>query len=411
MSTSPVATLGDSLVLKEVMIDPYPTLCRLQREDPVHWCDAIGAWLFTRYDDIVPTFRNVCTYSNEGRLSKVVEYLPAESRAHYKVLEEHFRAKSLIFSDPPDHTRLRALVTKVFNATRVEEMRPRITELIDKLVGDALDRGHADVINDIAVPLPFTIVGAIIGVPASDQDNVKRWADELLAFQGLNKPPEAILKISQQALIDFRAYIGELIRERRRTPRADLLSSLVAAEAGGDKLTEQELTYTCITLLVAGHETTTSLIGNGLYTILRHPDQWDLLRREPSLLGSAVEEMLRFESPVGRQPRVVKDDIEVRGKLIRQGDVVFQMLNAANRDPEYFENPDEFDIRRQPNRHLSFGMGIHFCVGALLARTEAQILFQTLVERAPHIQLVDEKPDWDLRKPNSRMMHSLDVRF
>ena len=152
-----------------------------------------------------------------------MEYLPAESRAHYKVLEEHFRAKSLIFSDPPDHTRLRALVTKVFNATRVEEMRPRITELIDKLVGDALDRGRADVINDIAVPLPFTIVGAIIGVPASDQDNVKRWADELLAFQGLNKPPEAILKISQQALIDFRAYISELIRERRRTPRAELV--------------------------------------------------------------------------------------------------------------------------------------------------------------------------------------------
>jgi pimeloyl-[acyl-carrier protein] synthase len=411
MSTSPTASLGDLLVLEDVMIDPYPTLRRLQREDPVHWCDAIGAWLFTRYEDIVPTFRNVCAYSNEGRLSKVVEYLPAESRAHYKVLEEHFRAKSLIFSDPPDHTRLRALVTKVFNATRVEEMRPRIQELIGKLLDAALDRGQADIIQDIAVPLPFAIVGTIIGVPATDQEHVKRWADELLAFQGLNKPPEAILKVSQQALIDFRAYIGELIRERRRMPRADLLSSLVAAEAEGDKLTEQELTYTCLTLLVAGHETTTSLIGNGLYTILRHPDQWELLKREPSPINSAVEEMLRYESPVARQPRVVKEDIEVRGKLVRSGDVVFQMLNAANRDPEYFENPDQFDIRRQPNKHVSFGMGIHFCVGALLARTETQILFQALLDRAPRIELVDEKPDWDLRKPNSRMMHSLHVRF
>ena len=197
MATSPTASLGDLLVQKEVMIDPYPTLRRLQQEDPVHWCDAIGAWLFTRYEDIVPTFRNVCAYSNEGRLSKVVEYLPAESRAHYKVLEDHFRAKSLIFSDPPDHTRLRALVTKVFNATRVEEMRPRIQELIGRLLDAALERGEADIIQDIAVPLPFEIVGAIIGVPATDQENVKRWADELLAFQGLEASrPRRFWKIS-----------------------------------------------------------------------------------------------------------------------------------------------------------------------------------------------------------------------
>jgi pimeloyl-[acyl-carrier protein] synthase len=411
MATASENLLDEALVSETFLRDPYPILLSLQKEDPVHWSESIGGWLIARYEDILSTFRDVSVYSNAERLSKVVEYLPSESRARFKTLEDHFRATSLIASDPPDHTRLRSLVTKVFNATRVEAMRPLIQTIITGLLDAIEPSGKMDLIRDIAVPLPFEVLGTILGVPSADRDEVKRWADRLLAFQGVNKPPAAVLEVSQKALVEVRTYLSGLIKEKRRTPCNDLLSQLVAAEAEGEKLSEQELIYTSITLLVAGHETTTSLLGNGLYTILRHPDQWRTLQKNPALLPSAIEEMLRYESPVARQPRRVVRDTILGGKRIRGGQIVFQMLNAANRDPEYFSNPQQFDICRQPNRHLAFGMGIHFCVGAMLARTEAQILFRTLLERMPQIQLVDENADWDLRKPNSRMLHSLNLEF
>jgi pimeloyl-[acyl-carrier protein] synthase len=403
--------LDEVLVSTEFLADPYPTLHWLREEDPVHWSDSIGGWILTRYDDIVPTFREVTRFSNEGRLAKTVEYLPTEARAKFKPLEDHFRAKSLIHSDPPDHTRLRSLVTTVFNATRVEAMRPRMQAIVDQIVDTALRDGQMDVIKDLAVPLPFSVLGGILGVPLSDQAQVKDWADGLLGFQGSNKPAEAFLARAQKALIEIRQYLTELIKEKRRQPREDLLSHLVVAESEGEKLTEQELVYTCITLLVAGHETTTSFIGNGIYLLLSHPEQWRQLQEDPSLLNSALEEILRYESPVARQPRLMKQDAELGGKKISKGQVVFQMLNAANRDPAYFADPDRFNIRRQPNRHIAFGLSIHFCVGAVLARTEGQVVFRTIMDRLPNLRLVDDKPDWDLQKPNSRMLRTLPVLF
>ena len=411
MPTTSEKALDDSLVSDEFMQDPYPLLRQLREEDPVHWSDSIGGWILTRYDDIVITFKDTAHFSNEGRLAKTVEYLPAESRARFKPLEDHFRAKSLIHSDPPDHTRLRSLVTTVFNATRVEAMRPRMQAIVDQIVDTALREGQMDVIKDLAVPLPFSVLGGILGVPLSDQAQVKDWADGLLAFQGSNKPAEAYLARAQKALIEIREYLTELIKEKRRQPREDLLSHLAAAESEGEKLTEQELVYTCITLLVAGHETTTSFIGNGIYLLLSHPDQWRQLQQDPSLLNSALEEILRYESPVARQPRLMKQDAELGGKKISKGQVVFQMLNAANRDPAYFADPDRFNIRRQPNRHIAFGLSIHFCVGAFLARTEGQVVFRTVMDRLPNLRLVDDKPDWDLQKPNSRMLRTLPVLF
>jgi cytochrome P450 len=263
----------------------------------------------------------------------------------------------------------------------------------------------------LAIPLPVTVLAEIFGVPKSDVGLFKAWADGTLAFQGVNKPAPELLERSQTAILEIRAYMGELIKEKRRQPGKDLLSELVAAESEGDKLSELELRNSCVTLLVAGHETTTSLIGNGLYTLLRHPDQWHLLQDDPSLLTSAIEEMLRYESPVARQPRLLKQDAEMGGKQMRQGEMVFQMLNAANRDPAYFTDPDRFDIRRDKNRHIAFGLGIHFCVGAGLARTEGQIVFSTVIERLPNIRLVEATPNWDLQKPNSRMLKTLPVLF
>jgi hypothetical protein len=411
MLPSSVDALDELLVSKDFMEDPYPLLHRLRQEDPVHWSDSIGGWILTRYDDMVTTFKDTSHYSNEGRLGKAVAYLPAESRAEFKTFEDHYAQKSLIHSDPPDHTRFRGLITKAFTPRVVEAMRPRMQEIVNELLDRVQPSGQMDVIQDLAIPLPVTVLSEIMGVPKSDVHLFKGWADDLLAFQGVNKPAVEILRRSQNAIVGIRAYLGELLKDKRRRPGEDLLSELAAAESEGDKLSEAELLNSCITLLVAGHETTTSLIGNGLYTLLRYPDQWQLLQDDRSLLTSAMEEMLRYESPVARQPRLMKQDAEMGGKQLRQEEMVFQMLNAANRDPAYFDDPDRFDIRREKNRHIAFGLGIHFCVGATLARTEGQIVFSTVMERLPEIRLVGEKPDWDLQKPNSRMLKALPVRF
>ncbi|MBS1852460.1 MAG: cytochrome P450 [Acidobacteria bacterium] len=403
-------SLDELLVSPQFLYDPYPVLRQLREQDPVHWSDSIGGWILTRYDDMVTTFRAPNQYSNEGRLARAVEYLPAPSRAKLKAFEDHYHTKGLLHSDPPDHTRIRALVTKAFTPRMVEAMRPRIQAMVDTVLDAYQPVGGMDVIRDLAISLPITVVAQILGAPASDHLLFKGWADSLLSFQGVNKPSEAILLHAQEALLEIRAYLAALVKERKREPREDLLSQLVAAESEGDKLSEAELINTCITLLVAGHETTTSLIGNGIYLLLRH-QQWDTLRRDPALLAPAIEEILRFESPVARQPRLMKEDTELGGKAIRKGQMVFQMLNAANRDPAYFDGPDKFDVRREKNKHIAFGVGIHFCVGAVLSRVEGTIVFQTMLNRLPGLRLVDERPDWDLHKPNSRMLKTLPVLF
>jgi pimeloyl-[acyl-carrier protein] synthase len=411
MIGTPLTALDQKLISDEFLDDPYPLLRQLRTVEPVYWSESIGGWILTRYDDIVPTFRDVAHFTNHGRFAKAVEYLPSEARQKLAPFENHYRQKNLLQSDPPDHTRLRALIVKVFNANSIEAMRSMIRKVVNEVVDRVESRRQMDVIRDLAFPLPFSILGSIMGVPNTDQDRVKFWADELLLFQGVNRPPEAILLRSQAALLAMRSYLTGLVNEKRLNPGDDLISQLVAVEAEGTRLTEQELVSTCVQMLGAGHETTTSLIGNGLFLLLSHPNEWQKLRQNPSLLNSAIEETLRYESPVARQPRLIKGDVELGGKTLLDGQVAFQMLNAANRDPDYFPDPDTFDIERQNNKHIAFGMGIHFCVGAGLARTEAQEVFKAIMERLPNIQLVSDKPVWDLHKPNSRMLHTLEVTF
>lgn len=411
MPSASLNALDEKLVSDEFLDDPYPLLRQLQREEPVYWSESIGGWIVTRYDDIVPTFRDVAHFSNYGRFAKTVEYLPMTDRQKLAPFENHYRQKSLLQSDPPDHTRLRALMVKPFNATSIEAMRPKIRKIVNDVIDSVVSRGEMDVIRDLAYPLPFSVLGTIMGLPDERQDEIKHWADEILLFQGVNRPPVALLERSQAALLAMRSFLFELVNEKRRNPGDDVISQMVAAEAEGNRLTEQELVYTCVTIMGAGHETTTSLIGNGLYTILSHPEQWQKLRNDSALMGSAIEEMLRYESPVARQPRVIKDDVELGGKQLLKGQVAFQMLNAANRDPAYFTDPDTFKIERQNNKHIAFGMGIHFCLGAGLARTEAQEVFKAILERLPNIQLASEKAVWDRHKPNSRMLHTLPVVF
>ena len=397
------------LVTPDFVYDPYPLLHRLRAEAPVYWSEAIGGWLLTRYDDILVSFKDTSRFSNEHRLGKAVSYLPPANRAKYAAFEAHYATKGLLHSDPPDHTRMRLLVNKEFTPKVVEQMRPRIQQVVDGLLDAAAARGGMDVVPDLAEALPVGVIAEILGVPADERHLFRTWTDAILSFQGVNKPGEAELSRAQAALVDLRGYLEGMIAARRRRPHDDLLGKFVAVEADGQRLSEAELINTCVTLFTAGHETTLSFIANTVLLLLRHPDQAAAIRQEPALLGSALEESLRYESPVSRQSRLMKADVELGGQTIRPGDMVFQMLNAANRDPAHFAAPDRFDVRRQPNRHIAFGQGIHFCVGAPLARTEATIAIGTLVRRFPDLRLLDDRPDWDLEKRNSRVLRSLRV--
>ena len=406
--------LDATLVTTDFLADPYPALATLRAEDPVHWSDAIGGWMLTRYDDVVGSLLEVGRFSSEGRLAKAIDHLPAEAQARLPFFAAWYRRKSLIFSNPPDHTRLRRLVLKTgFLPGQVAAMRPRIQAIVDGLLDAVEADGGMEAIGDFAFSLPALVLCDLLGLPPSDRHRFRAWADGALAFQGVNKPSERTLAGAQQALVEASDYLVDQIERIRKAPEAHegLLSRLVGAEATGDGLTQDELIQTVFTLLVAGHETTTSLIGNGLLLLLQHPEQWRLLREDRSLLPSAIEEILRMESPVARLPRLVTEDVELRGRRLRAGQLIFQMLNAANRDPDQFTDPDLFDIRRSSNHHVAFGQGIHFCVGAPLARLEGQIAFQAIMDRMPAIRLVEEAADWDLEKPNSRVLKTLPVMF
>lgn len=411
MNTTLPANLEEQLVSKEFIENPYPLLHELREEAPVYWSEAIGAWLLTRYDDILVSFKDTDSYSNENRLGKAVEYLPPEKRAKYKPFEDHYATKGLLHSDPPDHSRLRSVIVKDFTPTVVEQMRPRMQAVVDGLIDAAEAKGGMDVVPDFAAALPTGVIAEILGVPPSDRHLFKKWTDAILGFQGVNKPGEEALMPAQDALMEIRPYLYNMIVERRKQPRQDLMSKFVAAEAAGGRISEPELLNTCVTLFTAGHETTLSLISNTIYTLLSHPDQLALLRKNPELLKATIEESLRYESPVSRQSRLMKKDAELGSQQLKKGQMVFQMLNAANRDPAYFTDPDIFDIQRQNNRHIAFGQGAHFCIGSTLARTEGFIAIGTLIKRLPNLRLVDPKPDWDTSKRNSRVLNKLPVTF
>jgi hypothetical protein len=411
MNTSVTSDFEARLVSPAELRNPYPLLHEMREKAPVYWSESIGGWVLTRYDDILVSFKDTASYSNENRLGKAAAYLPPEKRANFKPFEDHYKTKGLLHSDPPDHTRLRALVTKEFTPSVVEKMRPRMQKVVDDMIDSAIKRGSLEVISEFASPLPIGVISEILGVPPEDRHLLSGWADDMVAFQGVNRPSEADLTRAQNALAAMRPYILKMIEDRRRQPREDLISKFVAAESAGERLSEAELINTCVTLFVAGHETTIAAISNSIYALLSHPEQLALLRCHPDLLAPAIEEVLRFESPISRQPRRMKADAELGGNILKEGEMVFQMLNAANRDPAYFTNPDVFDIRREKNKHIAFGYGAHFCAGAVLARSEAFVAVGTFFRRLHGVQLVDIRPNWEINKRNSRVLKSLAVSF
>jgi cytochrome P450 len=288
-------------------------------------------------------------------------------------------------------------------------MRPYIAEVTESLLDKCADQGGMDVIGGLASALPVAVLCELMGLPASDRFLLHRWADQLLGFQGTNKPALDLLLAAQSAIVEIREYLGELLRARRKDPGTDLLSAFVMAETEPQGLSETEIINTCQTLLVAGHETTTSLIGNGLALLLGDRGQWQRLVDDRSLVRSAIEEIVRYESPVARQPRRVTQAVRFREVALREGDMLFQMLNAANRDPSHFDNPEVFRVDRDPNQHLGFGFGAHFCIGAPLARAEGEVAFMALLKRFPTLKMDDPVLAWDSSKANSRVLSSLTV--
>jgi cytochrome P450 len=297
--------------------------------------------------------------------------------------------------EPPDHTRVRRLVAKAFTPRRVEELRPYVQTLMDGLVDRAAGAGEFDLIAEIAEPLPVTVIAELLGVPESDRHLLRPWSAEICRMYELN-PTDDDARAAVGASAEFSAYLRDLSRERRRAPREDLISALTQVVEEGERLTEQELIGTCVLLLNAGHEASVNGTGNGWWSLFRHPDQLRRLRVDHSLVPTAVEELLRHDTPLQMFERWVLEDVEIHGHRVAKGQELALLFGSANRDPAVFDRPDELDVGRDHNPHMSFGAGIHFCLGAPLARVELQVSFGTLLRRLPALELVDE-PEW---KPN-----------
>ena len=381
------------LASTEFYNDPYPVYHLLRDEAPIYWSELWNAWVLTRYADVIAVVRDPGRFSNGIRVPRFLDQLPESERGRFQLLEHHFSLQ-IPHSDPPNHTRLRTLINKAFTARMVNGLQSRIQALVDELLDAVQDKGQMDVIWDFAYPLPATVIGEIVGMPAEDIDQYKKWSSNIMGFLGVTPPQPDFIGDAQQSIVELKEYVRHLIAQRRQRPHADLLGQLVMAEEQGDKLNEEELFAICAVLMSAGHETTTNLIGNGLLALLRYPDQFQKLRQEPALIEGAVEEALRYDGTAQRHMRVATEDIEMGGQQIGRHQIVFAMAGAANRDPAQFYDPDRFDITRQNNRHVTFGHGIHFCVGAPLARLEAKIAINTILRRLPRLQLATGSLEW-----------------
>jgi hypothetical protein len=375
--------------------NPYPHYRQLRESEPVHWCEPWGCWVLTRYADIVEVLQNHALFSNRGRVTNTIErQYPGDFLEKIKPLLSHF-AQGLINSDPPDHTRLRKLVQKTFIPKTLEALRPKIETMVAELLDNASGRSSFDLVKDFAYPLPVQVIAEMLGVPPSMRETFKDWSHTILQFQAVPKADPQTILVSQKALLEMRGYLYEVTQDRRKNPTEDLLGELVRVEEEGSRLTQEELLSTGVALLVAGHETTTNLIGSAAWLMLKYPEQMQRFKSNPALLPSVVEETLRFESSLQRLGRTVLKDTVIAGTPIKAGDTLLMLIGSANRDPAQFSNPEEFDIARKDNKHIAFGTGVHFCLGAPLARLEAPIALGRLFNRFENLALQQERVHWN----------------
>jgi cytochrome P450 len=396
----------------ELLRNRYPLYAQLRQAQPVLNIPDYNLWLVFGYDDVRTVLSDYENFSSDF------------ARAHAVLDEQMFQAmaqrginagegRTLIMTDPPIHRQLRDLVTRAFTPRAVEALEPRIRELSNEMIDSVIDNGRFDLIKDLAYPLPVIVIAEMLGVPAEDRERFKRWSDLVVAsadqfFVDVN---EREANDQWEAGRQMREYFRKIIAQRRAKPRSDLVSALIAAEVDGQRLSEANLLSFCTLLLIAGNVTTTNLIGNAIHSLLENPQEMERLRADLSLMPSAVEEALRYESPVQSMFRFAARDVELRGQHIQPGDRVMAFIGSANRDETKFPNADRFDITRSPNPHMAFGFGIHYCLGAPLARLEGRIALTALLERIKNVERVDDKP-LDLAK--GLLLHgvtSLPLRF
>ncbi len=371
--------------------DPFPLYARLRDDAPVHWSESLGGWVVTRYADVASIFNRPETFSSD-RFRKLDERYASRRPAVRAVAE--VLGHWLVFRDPPDHERLRHLLQSSFTPKQLESSRDRIAAILDALLTPVIAHGTMDFIRDLAFPLPAMVIAGMIGVPASDIEPIKTWSDRVASYLGgavdeRDNFTEASAGVA--AMVDyFRALLGD----RERTAHDDLMSLMLRAEHDGHRLTRDEVVANCILLLFAGHETTTNLLGNGLFHLLRHPSEAAAVRDDPGLIHGAVEELLRYDGPVPATVKIATENVCWYGKTIRRGDMVIPFMASANRDPRQFPDPDRLDVRREPERHVAFAAGIHFCMGAWLARLEARIVIEAVLRRLPQLALTEAEPRW-----------------
>lgn len=364
-----------------VLANPYPLFHRLQNEDPVHWDAFLHTWVVTRYVDVLEVLHKF-----SANRTHTPEKLRAMGLSQMSPLAQ-LMIKQMLFMDPPAHTRLRSLASQAFSPARVAVLRSHIREIVTRLLDTVQNNGQLDLIRELAEPLPAIVTAEMLGVPPNDRHQLKAWSADFAEMLGnFQHNPEHAPRMLR-TVHEMTAYFRDRIREFKNHPREGLIHSLMTAEIDGDRLTEDEVVANSIVTMVGGQETTTNLIGNGVLTLLRNPAEMRRLQDDLSLIPSAVEEMLRYESPSQHTGRLAPEEVEMGGKRIHKGQAVMAVMAAANRDPERFPDPDRFDISRSDNRHLAFGYAAHFCFGAALARVEGQEAFEAIVRRLPELQL------------------------
>jgi cytochrome P450 PksS len=362
--------------------DPFPFFAKLRTEQPVYRTtlpDKTQVWLLSRYDDVSTLFKD------SRFVKRRYSAMTSEQLRKQQWMPPMFRPleRTMLDLDPPDHTRLRQLVQHAFTPRLIDKMRARVQMLADELLDTVSAKGEMDLIHDYALPLPMTLITEILGVPKRDHDKFHKWSKAIVSVNQFNSNWRVL-----PTMWMFIRYIRSFLRMRRADPQDDLVSALIKAEEAGNSLSDDELLAMVFLLLVAGHETTVNLIGSGMLELMRHPEEMEKLRREPSLIRLAIEELLRYTSPVFMSTeRYARETVTIHDVTISRGEMTLGVIGSANRDETVFDHPDALDITREENRHLSFGLGIHFCLGAPLARLEAQIAINTLLQRMPNLHL------------------------
>ena len=389
-----------------VLADPYPLYRRLREEDPVHWDPYLHSWVVTQYDDVV----TVLTRFSADRAPSSA-FFEALGAAHVAPVAR-LMVKQMLFLDPPAHARLRKLAAPAFTPARVRVLREHIQKIANRLIEEIVARGdgRTELLADFAEPLPAIVTAEMLGVPIDDHRKLKDWSATFAGMLGNFQHNPDQLDAVLSAVDHLTAYFENAIQEQRKYPRHGLIQALMSSEVDGDRLTDEEIVANCIVTMVGGQETTTNLIGNGMLTLLRHPDHLARLRNEPHITAAAVEELLRYESPSQHTARLCPEDTLVGGKAIKKRQAVIAVMAAANRDPQRFPDPDRLDFDRADNRHLAFGWAAHFCFGAPLARLEAQIAFESLLRQFRLLELATESLEWRANL-GLRGLQALPLRF